>query len=74
LVTRYCLPPVAMTAYINKNALGTKWWRVPPLDRRKVAHSTVRPDFGQTRIFFRRYGDLEGYGTFQSILGGARVG
>jgi hypothetical protein len=45
-----------------------------PLDRRKVAHSTVGPDFGQTRIFFRPHGYLEGYGTFQSILGDARVG
>jgi hypothetical protein len=73
-VTRYCLPPVAMTAYINKNALGTNEWEALPPDQRKVAHSTVRPDFGQTRIFFRPRGYLEGYGTFQSILGDVRVG
>jgi hypothetical protein len=65
---------VAMTAYINKNALGTKVVEGLPPDRRKVAHSTVRSDFGQTRIFFRPHGYLEGYGAFQSILGEARVG
>jgi hypothetical protein len=42
--------------------------------RRKVAHSTVGPDRGQTRIFFSFYGYLDGREVFQSILGGARVG
>src|ERR1700722_11019100 len=58
LVTRYCLPPVAITAYMLNSCNEVARLPEDPEATRKVAHSTDRGRAGQTLEFSSPHGDL----------------